>query len=296
MGLAAPVLAQFDTGNNPTGTRARELDPATISAFSGVKANTHPLHDAVMGFSLPTTIVQIVAKGGQEVKKGDILIRGDDAEDLALLKLQKVRTETDLPVQRARQQMELADKEYEIQTSVAAKGGSSAQQVDRARLAAEVARIDYLYAQVQQTQEVIQQERMQARVNRYRLEAPFDGVVDQVLMDVGQAASENEKVIRVVNVDTLWIDAFASTLDPLTLAVQKGDKAWVLIDAAGLARVIEGRVTEVAPTADPASRTRRVRVEIDNPKGPDRLLAGEPCYVRFAAPAETFNQRIAAPR
>ncbi len=289
--MPGTVLAQQPSRIGGFDTRG--LDPSIISAFSDVKAVTHPAHDAIMGFSLATNITEVVIKGGQEVTKGQILVRGDDGEDLALLKLQKVRTATDLPVQRAKKQAELAEKEHEIQREVSKNGGSSPQQLDRARLAAEVAVIDFENAKVQQTQEVIQQERMQARVDRYQLKAPFDGVVDQVLMDVGQVAAENEKVIRVVNIDTLWIDAPASTMDPVTMTLKVADKAWVLIDVAGAARVTEGRVVEVAPTADPASRTRRVRVEIDNPKGPMRLLAGEPCYVRFTPPSEEFNKKVA---
>ncbi|MBX3384371.1 MAG: efflux RND transporter periplasmic adaptor subunit [Phycisphaeraceae bacterium] len=271
----------------------RQLDPAIISQFSDIKAVTNPGIDAVMGFSLPTQISEVLVRGGQEVSKGDLLIRGDDAEDLALLRLQKVRTETDLPVQRARKQMELAETEFRIQQEVAAKGGSSPQQVERAKLASEVARIDYENARVQQTQEVIQQERIEARVDKFRLRAPFDGVVDQVMMDMGQVVAENEKIIRIVSVDTLWLDAPAPTSDPLTLTLKRGDPAWVLLDVAGTPRLVEGKVKEAAPTADPASRTRRIRVEIANPKGPDRLLSGEPCYVRFRPPSEEFLRLIA---
>jgi RND family efflux transporter MFP subunit len=276
------------------GSIMRQLDPAIISAFSEIKAVTNPGTDAVMGFSLPTQISEVLVRGGQEVSRGDLLIRGDDAEDMALLRLQKVRTETDLPVQRARKQMELAETEYRIQQEVAAKGGSSPQQVERAKLASEVARIDYENARVQQTQEVIQQERLEARVDKYRLRAPFDGVVDQVMMDMGQVVAENEKIIRIVSVDTLWLDAPVPTSDPLTLALKGGDPAWVLLDVAGTPRLVEGKIREAAPTADPASRTRRIRVEFANPKGPDRLLSGEPCYVRFRPPTEEFRRLMSA--
>jgi multidrug efflux pump subunit AcrA (membrane-fusion protein) len=68
----------------------------------------------------------------------------------------------------------------------------------------------------------------------------------------------------------------------------------VLFDMAGLPIVREGKVIEAAPTADAASRTRRVRVEVANPKGPERLLAGEPSYVRFTAPSEEFGRMLEA--
>jgi RND family efflux transporter MFP subunit len=277
----------------PARTELHSLDTALINSFSTIKAVTRPSRDAIMGFTVPTKITEIVIRGGQEVKQGQTIVRGDEAEDKALLKLQKVRADTDLPVARARKQMELADTEYKIQQEVRAGGGSSDQQVERSRLAYEVATIDVSKAQMEQTQEAIQVERMTSRVEKFRIDAPFDGIVDNIMLDVGHSAGENDKVIRLVNVDALWIDAPAPTQDPVTLGLNVGDKAWVLIDRAGAAVVREGKVIEVAPTADAASRTRRVRVELPNPKGADRLLAGEPAYVRFSPPSEEF-QRLAA--
>ena len=273
---------------------SRGLDPAIISSFSLIKAVTRPSRDAVMGFTVPTKITEIVIRGGQEVTRGQTIVKGDVAEDQALLKLQKIRADTDLPVARARKQMELAETEYKIQQEVRAGGGSSDQQLQRARLSFEVSQIDVSKAQMEQTQEVIQVERLDARVEKFRIDAPFDGIIDNVLLDVGHSASENDKVIRIVNVDHLWIDAPAPTQDPITLTLKVGDPAWVLIDMAGTPIVREGKVIEAAPTADAASRTRRVRVEVHNPKGPQRLLAGEPSYVRFTPPTEEFNKLVSS--
>lgn len=272
----------------------KALDRALIKAFSSIENVTRPSRDAVMGFTLPTKIMEIAIRGGQEVVKGQMIVRGDDGEDQALLKLQRKRIETDLPVQRAKKQMELAKKEYEIQQEVLTKGGSSPQQVDRARLASEVAALDFQKAQVEEVQERIQVERLDARVEKFRIMAPFEGVVDNVLFDTGASVAENEKVVRVVNVDNLWIDAPAPTQDPITFTLKVGDEAWVLVDVAGSPVVRTGKVIEVSPTADPASRTRRVRVEVPNPKGPDRLLAGQPSYVRFTAPSEEFKKMAVA--
>jgi RND family efflux transporter MFP subunit len=272
----------------------RGLDPSLIASFSTIKAVTRPSRDAVMGFTVPTKITDIVVRGGQEVAKGQVIVQGDEAEDRALLRLQKVRAETDLPVERARKQMELAETEYRIQQEVRAGGGSSDQQLERARLAFEVAKIDVSKAQMEQTQEVIQVDRLESRVQKFRIDAPFDGVVDNVMLDVGHSASENDKVVRVVNVDQLWIDAPAPTQDAVTLSLKVGDRAWVLFDMAGTPIVREGKVIEAAPTADAASRTRRVRVEVANPRGPERLLAGEPAYVRFTAPSEEVGRALEA--
>lgn len=272
----------------------KKLSETLIREFAGERCMTRPSSDAIMGFSLPTQVAEIAVKAGQEVKLGQLLIRGDDAEEQALFKLQRVRSETDVPVQRAKAAMDQAKVEYDRFQDVVKKDGASVFELERSRLAYETARLDWETARMQQTQEVLQMDRLIARLKRYRLDAPFDCQVDTVNVDVGQAVSENEKVIRVVNVDPLWIDVGASTEDPRTLSLNPGDQAWILLDVAGSARLVSGKVTEVAPTASIGSRSRRVRVEMANPKGPDRILAGDPAWVRFSAPPQTLIEKIAA--
>jgi RND family efflux transporter MFP subunit len=260
------------------------VDSEMIARFQGHKAVSRPSHDALMGFSVPTVIKEILVNGGREVKEGELMVRGDDLEEVALQKLQQERVRRPLAVEAAQAEMELAKVEYERLRDILSRGGSGPQEVERARLTYEVRKIALASAESQQKQEEIQLERIEARVDRHRLKAPFDGVVDRVETDLGQAVSENEKIVRVVAVDPLWIDVHAPTDNDTTLLLQPGDRAWVLCDVGGQGRLETGKVIEVAPTADPASRTRRVRVEMPNPKGPSRLLAGEPVWVRFAEP------------
>lgn len=269
------------------------LTPELVSRFAGEMCVTVPSRKADMGFQQPTKIGDVLLRGGAEVRKGQVIVRGDDAEDQALLKLQKIRSETDLPVQRAKAEMDLAKVEYERLEDIRKNGGSSQQELERARLAYEKARLAYLEAQQVQTQEVLQLERLQARVDRFRIEAPFDGQIDQVMCDTGQAVSENEKIVRVVNVDPLWMDVPASTKDPRTHVLKPGDPAWVLVELAGVPRLRLAKVVEVAPTAELGSRSRRVRVELPNPKGAERMIAGEAAWVRFTEPPKDLA--LAAP-
>lgn len=287
---AGSALAQPSDG----GPGRRVIDPAVLREFSRTKAVTRPSKDALMKFPQPTQIKEVLAHGGQAVKAGDLLVRGDDAEDAAVLELQKMRAASDLLVQKAQKAMELAEIEYENLKKVSVGGGSSDFEVQRARLQAESSRIDFETAKINQEQEKLQVVRLQARLERLRLTAPFDGVVDTVAGDLGHSVSESEPVVRVVNVDPLWLDVPAPMEDPVTLELKPGDKSWVLIDVAGNPRLLTGSVLEVAPTADAASRTRRVRIQVPNPEGPSRLVAGEAAWVRFVEPKAELAQRLTA--
>lgn len=262
------------------------ITPRLIESFAGHRSVSRPAQDAIMGFPQSTMIREVKSKAGDHVKQGDVLVRGDDAEDAAVLQLQEVRVREPLAVQRAKAAMDLAQVEYQRLREAEGKGASGPQEVERARLSAEVARIDHLTAQNQQEQEELQVVRLRARLDRLRLSAPFAGVVDQVMVDVGQSVSEQDKIVRVVQIDPLRIDVNTPTTDPAIAALRTGDPAWVLCDVGGYAVLAQGVVVEVAPTVEAASRTRRVRVEVRNPLGPEQMLSGQPVWVRYTQPAE----------
>jgi RND family efflux transporter MFP subunit len=293
--LGLPTLAPAQTGGPTSATSPTSLGENTVvREFGGYRAFTRPSRDATMGFSQPTQVQEILVKGGQSVKAGELLMRGDDREDQALLKLQRMRAETDLPIKGAKAAMDLAELEYQRLQEARQQGGSSPQELDRARLTLDRATVEYQQAILNQRQEVVQIERLDARIVHLRLQAPFDGQIDTIQVDVGQSVSENDKVIRIVNVDLLWIDVPASMMDEATQLVKDGDKAWVLVEAGGKFRMMEGKVIEVSPVADFSSRTRRVRVEFANPAGASRLVAGDPAWVRFTAPPEGVAKKVAA--
>src|SRR5262245_34875479 len=196
LGAAALVCAAAmgGMGPKPKPKASPRRDPSLIAEFGGKKSATKGHRDSVMGFSLPTQIGEVLVKGGQEVTKGTLLIRGDDAEDLAVLKLQKLKADSDWPVQRAKKQADLAEVEYRRLEGVRKVDASSQQEVERAKLTWDVALIDHETAKVNQSQEVMQVDRLQARVDKLHLVAPFDGIVDNVMVDAGQNVNENEKV------------------------------------------------------------------------------------------------------
>jgi len=278
----------------PAARDVRKLDSVLAEQF-GVLSHIRPSREAVMGFGQPTRVTEILVRGGRDVTVGQTILRGDDVEERAMLTIQKKRAESDLPVQSARAEMDLAESEHKRLEELLAKGGSGLQEVERARLSFDVKRFQFLNAQLQQVQEVLQVDRLKARVDRLSIQAPFDGVVDNIQVDVGQSVSENDKIVRVVNVDTLMIDVGAEMGSQLTLDLKVGDPAWVLVDVAGVAKLRHAKVTEVAPTADLGSRTRRVRVEFANPKGADRVIPGGPSWVRFSEPSEELLAKFSIP-
>jgi len=266
-----------------------ELTPSMVADFDGQKHVTRPSLDATMGFSVPTRVTEVLVKVGQEVKEGQLMVRGEDAEEAVFVKLQQLRAETDLPVQKAGKAAELAKLEYDGLLDAKNKGAGSPLELGRAKLTWEGAVIDLETAKISQRQEELQVERFQARVDKLQLKAPFSGKVDSISADVGQSVSENDKVLRVVNIDPLRIDVPTPTSMTLELNLKEGDPAWVLMQLPGEPKVRMGRVVGLSAVADSASATRAVRVEIPNPEG---VIAGLNAWVRFREPTGQWKDRI----
>lgn len=299
-----PLLVAGSVLFNPAAARCqtdsatvKDLSAAsreTVRAFGGIKAVTRPSRDATMGFQVPTQILSILVKGGQKVKAGDPLIRGDDAEDLALVELQRLRAQTRIPIDAAAKARDLALLEFRRTEDAFNKKAANQQEYDRAKLAWERSVLEYDNAVQQAAQEASGLKAREARLAKLTLTAPFDGEIDVIQADVGQSITESKEVLRIVNVDKLWIDAHASIDDASTHVVKEGDPAWVLVEAVGRPRVLVGKVTEVAPAAHPVARTRRIRVELENRSGSDQILAGDAAWVRFSEPDATVMKSIAS--
>ena len=285
---SASIPSRDNPSEPPSSSQPAAPTEGDAKLFDGIKAVTRPSRDAIMGFSASTRVMELLVAGGQPVTKGQLLIRGDDAEDAIVVKLQELRSATDLPVQKAKKAAELAKLEYERYKEAQAKGSASPTEVDRARVSYEAAEIDVGQADITQQQEVVQVDRLKARVDKLRIVAPFNGVVDQISVDVGQSVSESDKIVRVVNVDPLWIDVPVPTGKTLDLAPDA--RCWVLLDLPGQTGVRQGKVIEVSAVADAASGTRRVRVALPHPT---KTVAGVTAYVRFTEPTEAWSKRVA---
>jgi len=120
---------------------ALDID-SLATEFGGESTFTRPGEDAVIAFQVPTQVLDVAVQGGQIVKKGDLLIRGDDREERVLLEAQRFRAETDIPMRRAQAQHELAKVELSRLREAASAGGANEQEIKRAEVSEQIAAID----------------------------------------------------------------------------------------------------------------------------------------------------------
>src|SRR5262249_21807554 len=110
-------------------------------------------------------------------------------------------------------------------------------------------------------------------VTRRKIVAPFDGVVVQIFVRLGEWVEPGQKMLRIVGVEKLKAEGFlpaekASAVaagGPVKMAIDLGDQHEASFD---------GTLAFVSPEVDPITRQVRVWAEIDNRAG--RLRPGQP--------------------
>ncbi|MFI4917074.1 MAG: efflux RND transporter periplasmic adaptor subunit [Phycisphaerales bacterium JB060] len=267
-----------------------QYEPSWAAEFGGIYHFTQPSKDAMMGFSQPSEVRQVLVTVGDRVEKGDVLVRARDADIQAALRLQQRRAKNRFEILAAENRVKLAQIEFDNQQAAQDQGGGSTLEYERAKASLENAKIELDTAEERFLEQGIALERQEAELERFAVTAQFDGTVASIEVTPGQAMQDSEPVLRLVSIDPLQVRVPTPTSTVLGESIARGDKAWVAVSVAGEPRLFEATVTEVSPVADFGSDKVWVKVEMPNP---DRLLSGLPAWVRFNEPTEGFMRILA---
>jgi RND family efflux transporter MFP subunit len=93
--------------------------------------------------------------------------------------------------------------------------------------------------------------------------APFDGVVTRKWADVGDLAAPGKPLVDIEDPSALELEA--DVPEAIASRISRGSLLAVRVDAAN--RDLEGTVSEIAPGADPVSRTFQVKLELPQTPG-----------------------------
>ncbi len=116
-----------------------------------------------------------------------------------------------------------------------------------------------------------------------RITAPFTGIVTRKLANIGDLATPGKPLLNLEGENNLQV--LTDIPEAMILEINKGDILSVFIPSVNL--TIQGKVAEVAPTADPASRTAPIKLKVPANK---QLRSGQFARVTLAmTPAETLT-------
>ena len=292
--LAAALLLSASLGAGLTGCSGDRRSEATQSeAVGGVAvivaqqqnipdwleevgtvraAQTSHVASQIMG-----NIVEIMAHEGDRVAKGQILATIDDAQPrAAMAQAAAAVTAAEKDVTAADSDFALAQTTLKRYQELYGKKSVSPQEFDevKARNQATEARRDIARAGQAQASAALAQARTSLSYTQIR--APFNGVVTEKRADAGTLVSPGMPIFTVEDTHGYRLEATVDESD--IYIVHTGETVPVSVDALGGSDV-SGKVEQIVPAADPASRSFLVKIGLP---ASERLRSGLFGRARFA--------------
>jgi RND family efflux transporter MFP subunit len=255
---------------------AEKPGPAAKAALpdNAVEAISKPSGDVRLAMVEPGLIAKVLVKEGTPVKAGDVLIQLDDAIRRAELEFAQAEAESTTRIDAAVATLE-QKRVYEERLSAAGQKAASQTERELAKLDVEIATRQLELEQFVQAQNVRKVRELTLRIDRMRIVSPINGKVEQLVVKDGEAVDAMAQVVRVVNVDPLWVDVPMpmAKARALAKALKNGDGGDTVVNVCfpgadgrpDFDTTCAGTVIHVAEVADGASLLRVVRVEVPNP-------------------------------
>ncbi|HSK39621.1 MAG TPA: efflux RND transporter periplasmic adaptor subunit [Arenibaculum sp.] len=233
----------------PTATvRVQAAESGTHLATEEVAGTVRAKLRAVLEARFSGRIQEMRVVPGQRVKRGELLVQIDAPEIQARL-------------DQALAHRDQAELDFKRFATLMEQNAVTRQEFDAVQAGQRIAEAAVTEAE--------------AMLGYARLSAPFDGVITRKLADVGDLAAPGKPLLELEDPAALRLEF--DLPEGLIGRLKQGQQLDVRVS--DLAEAVQGVVVEIAPTADPASRTSVVKLDLPPAPG---LRAG--AFARVAVP------------
>lgn len=245
-----------------------------LSVGPRISGTLTPSSRSIVRAEAPGSVVAIGPELGDAVKKGDLLARVEGKA------LGDVAASAQSGVAAAEAQLALARREAEKIEALVKRGALAGSELDRA------------LSQLTAAEAAATQARAQLASSRSQLgdvtaRAPFDGVIARRAVNVGDVVVPGAEFYEVIDPRTMRLDASVASDDLSEIAPGRA----VDFAVRGYPDLkLAGKISRVAPVADPVTRQVQVLVEIPNPG--NKLIAGLYAEGRLAV---SVREAVTAP-
>jgi RND family efflux transporter MFP subunit len=263
LGVAAVLALGACHGKPPPAAAPALVVASPVVADSGVGAGeavSYPIeivarYSNAASFRIAGKLIERRVRLGDSVRQGQVIARLDAAD------AQKQAAGAQAALDAAEHRLAFARQQLERDQAQSAQNLIAANQLEQTQDA-------YAAALAGHEQSAAQLALARNAVQYHTLVAEHDGVITSENADTGQVLAAGQAVYGVAwSGDTdIVLDAAAADLPRVSI----GQAATVTFTALP-GRRFEARVREVAPAADPQSRTYRVKLTLLRPDGAERL-------------------------
>jgi RND family efflux transporter MFP subunit len=280
---AAALLAGCSSSKDPSEAKAVSPDavqvqtltvaaqdwPVVYEASGTVRARASAVLSAkVMGY-----VREVNVHPGDRVRDGQSLVVLDSRDleagyrqaDAALAEARGAAPEAENAVAAAQASLDLAQATFSRMKDLFAKRSISNQEYDEAaaklklaQAALEMARAKraQLVSRIAQAGQAVRS--AEVMLGYARITAPFDGVVTEKTVELGSLAAPGAPLVTLERAGAFRLEAPVE--ESKLAAIRTGQPVAVSLDALGAA--VEGRVSEIVPAVDAASRAFLVKIDL----------------------------------
>lgn len=276
-----------------------EIEPMTIVETVAATGKIQPEVEVMLSSEVSGEIIELPIKEGQQVEKGDLLVRiNPDLIQSALNQSQAALQNFQAQLAQSEASLKNAELNYNRSKSLFEKGVISQSEWDRSVADYEIAQAnkESAYFNVQSAAANVKQSR--DNLARTTIFAPRSGTISKLSVELGErvvgtAQMAGTEIVRVANLSNMEVEVDVNENDIVKVSI--GDSTIVEVDAY-LKREFKGIVTEIANSAETALSVDqvtnfkvKVRILADSYKD---LTEGKPEYYSPFRPGMTATVDI----
>ena len=227
--------------------KAQQRDLAQGLPVSG---SLRAVNSAVVKARAAGELQGLIVREGDSVRAGQLIARVDATESQA--RLQQVQQQADT----ARSQFDIARRQYDNNKALVDQGFISKSALDTSLNSLQGAEATHKAA-------LAAVDVARKSLDDTVLRAPISGVVSQRLAQPGERVAVDAKVVEIVDLSRLELEATLGAADSLDVRV--GQPARLQVE--GSPRPIDARVARINPSAQAGSRTVLAYLSIENATG-----------------------------
>lgn len=233
----------------PVKVKVLKVSSENIERSRNYSGTVSSAETTTVSFSVAGTIIDLYAKEGQKVSKGQLLGKVRNGEYLNAYNIAEAQ------LAEAQDGYNRLKKLHDANALPEVKWVEMEQKLKQAQNAAEMA---------------------QRTLNDANLYSPASGTITQKFADVGQTVMPVQPIYEIISTSDLQIEISVSEKEIGSFS--PGEVALITIDTPDV-EPFEGKITQKSTVADPLTRTYTVKLSIPNKSG--KILPGMLGNVRF---------------
>lgn len=243
----------FGKKGNFKEVEVEKVERATIIETVAATGKIQPEVEVSISSEVSGEIIELPIKEGQDVKKGDLLVRiNPDLVQGALNQVQAALQNARSGLSQAEASLKVAKLNFERNKPLFDKGVISKADYDRAESDYEVAQANKQSAYYNVQSVAAQVKQAQDNLGRTSIFAPRDGTISKLSVELGErvvgtAQQAGTEIVRVANLTNMEVEVDVNENDIVKIEV--GDSTIVEVDAY-LKKEFKGIVTEIANSAE----------------------------------------------